>query len=234
MGTVRARLPFFWLEVLLKFKPYEKLKNLKFSKNLKIWLEILLKIKPNEKYENLKFWLQTTTWNRLLLKSFLKNTYPQRDFNFLSHSYKILHKKLKKKEFQFYMFRVMIVGGWFTLRKLRLTHPENQNITRDSNSIYLWINLQNSIQIAQYRFIWHSEVKSEPLVGWVWPLGVDFKPLGYNFLHYENRFWPWQSILDLLWNLCSKISYHYTGERVIPLKICDSWTPIPRSEIRVP
>ena len=78
LGTVRARLAFFWLEILLKIKPNEKYENLKFCENLKIWLEILLKIKPNEKCENLnfgenlqiwleilnknlKFWLQTTT-----------------------------------------------------------------------------------------------------------------------------------------------------------------------------
>ena len=54
LDTVRARLAFFWLEILLKIKPNEKYENLKFCENLQIWLEILLKIKQNEKYENLK------------------------------------------------------------------------------------------------------------------------------------------------------------------------------------
>ena len=53
LGTVRARLAFFWLEILLKIKPNEKYENLKFCENLQIWLEILFKIKPNEKYQSL-------------------------------------------------------------------------------------------------------------------------------------------------------------------------------------
>ena len=43
LGTVRARLAFFWLEILLKIKPNQKCENLNFCENLKIWLEILNK-----------------------------------------------------------------------------------------------------------------------------------------------------------------------------------------------
>merc|ERR1712121_475126 len=42
-STVRARLAFFWLEILLKIKPNEKCESLNFWENLKIWLEILNK-----------------------------------------------------------------------------------------------------------------------------------------------------------------------------------------------
>ena len=97
LGTVRARLAFFWLEILLKIKPNEKCENLNFCENLQIWLEILnkkilkyLNFGENLKIwleilnkKKLKFWLQTTTWNPLLLKPFLKNPYPYKEFKFL-------------------------------------------------------------------------------------------------------------------------------------------------------
>ena len=75
-GTLRARLAFFCLEILLKIKPNEKCEILNFCENLQIWLEILNK-------KNLKFWLQTITWNPLLLKPFLKNPYHFKEFKFL-------------------------------------------------------------------------------------------------------------------------------------------------------
>ena len=34
LGTVRARLAFFWLEIFLKIKPNEKCENLNFCENL--------------------------------------------------------------------------------------------------------------------------------------------------------------------------------------------------------
>ena len=72
LGTVRARLAFFLLEILWKIKPNEYYENLKFCENLKIWLEILSKIKPNEKYEKLKFGENLKIWLEILNKKNLK------------------------------------------------------------------------------------------------------------------------------------------------------------------
>ena len=62
LGTVRARLAFFWLEILLKIKPNEKCENLNFYEKLQILLEMLLKIKANDKYENLKICGNLEIW----------------------------------------------------------------------------------------------------------------------------------------------------------------------------
>ena len=136
LGTVRARLAFFWLEILLKIKPNEKYENLKFCENLKILLEILLKssqtksmkisTRPNEsnsKFDDKRSLTQAQNQLLTLIEAEMHQTENGANVNWLSEQL--------QRDIQSALRRLMDEGLVYdTIREEYLPHTKSRVTTQ--------------------------------------------------------------------------------------------------------